>query len=414
MYFIVVIEPTFNKNESLQVPDGAEAFEGEDTTDDPHKAPDSPEPVELDDSLFDTTFTDAIATGEIKLAYIPDSPTYEDGDDPFDTSAVTDVVKRIEEAEKKAKRTVNLGDTVEFLTGKVEMTGISRPRTRPGETKAKARPRPQAINLLGDFDDSNLPTAPPQDYSKKGAATTEKSVDLFDKILDTPIKDTSSPLLDKIDLLPKKATGDGTEGEANKKGDELSKGTGMKDVIDEFDMISQLDPISGSAESELPFGIPTSIPSSIAALLTTSTAPNEPEEDEWDEEFAALAAESVHKKPPPGEDEPDEDPFDTSFVDKSAAHGKCELKMIENEFLGDVKSDANAGGDGDDDFDFNPRLGEDPPKTLQIQNPPKMNPLEDMSPLSMKAPTIEPHKKASDSGNEYEISFEHKVRGQSA
>lgn len=389
-----------HKNEFLQVPDGAEAFEGEDTTDDPQKAPDSPEPVELDDSLFDTTFTDAIATGEIKLAYIPDSPTYEDEDDPFDTSAVTDVVKRIEEEEKKAKRTVNLGDTVEFLTGKVERTGISRPRTRPGEMKAKARPRPQAINLLGDFDDSNLPTAPPPDYSKKGATTSEKSVDLFDKILDTPIKDTSSPLLEKIDLLPKKAIGDGTEGEANKKDDELSKGNGIKDVIDEFDVISQLDPISGSAEFEpLAAGVPTSIPSSIAALLTTSTAPNEPEEDEWDDEFAALAAESIHKKPPPGEDEPEEDPFDTSFVDKSASHGKCELKMIENEVLGEVKSDTTAGGDDDDDFDFDPRQGESPPKTLQIQNAPKLNPLEDMSPGSVKAPTIEPHKKASDSGN---------------
>lgn len=390
---------------NFQVPaeDGATALEGEDTTDDPFaKVPESPEdivPVELDDSLFDTAFVDAVATGDIKLTYIPDSPTEEEGDDPFDTSGVTDIVKRIEEEEKKARRQVNLGDAVDVLTGKGDKTGIARPRIKAGEMKAKARPRPHAVNLLGDFDDASVPTPPLPEVTRKGKGGTvvekPKPKDIFDQILDEPSTDTGSPLLEKVDILPSAAS-------ESIKASSAEPQDGIKDVISEFDIIGQLDPISGSADSEpLPSGIPSSIPSSIAALLAPA---GDPEEDELDDEFAALAAESVHKGPAPAEveeapEEEEEDPFDTSYLDVSA--GKCELKIIENEILGDVQSSEKegkpAGGnleDDDDDFDFNPRLGESPPKNLQIQNAPKLNPLEDLSPMNVKAPTIEPHVKA--------------------
>lgn len=43
--------------------------------------------LDEEDDIFDTAYIDAIAAGEVKLAYIPESPTdKQDGDDPFDTS----------------------------------------------------------------------------------------------------------------------------------------------------------------------------------------------------------------------------------------------------------------------------------------------------------------------------------------
>ncbi|ODM94132.1 Protein stoned-A [Orchesella cincta] len=394
-----------NNAEHEEVTEADGAF-GTDTTDDAFntaaQVPESPEeviPVELDDSLFDTTFTDAIAAGEIKLAYIPDSPTHDDEDDPFNTAIFDDVVKKIEEDEKRQAKQVNLGCAVDVLTGKGDKTGIARPRTKAAETKAKARPRPHAINLLGDFDAEMPPSAPSQSGSNM-----ERPKDIFDQILDAPSQEVTIDIMASREIQRKK------DSDAASKEDK-----GIKDVISEFDIISQLDPICGSAEAEpLPSGVPSSIPSSIAALLITSTAPPPEEDDDLDDEFAALAAESIHKGPSPAsivptteveeEVEPaaEDDPFDTSYVEKTAAHGKCELKILENEFLGDVTCEkgeggsggGTGGGDDDDDFDFNPRLGESPPKTLEIQNAPKKNPLEDMSPMTGRAPTIEPEVKA--------------------
>jgi len=39
-----------------------------------------------DDDVFNTAYIDAITTGAVKLAYIPDSPIDQPEDDPFDTS----------------------------------------------------------------------------------------------------------------------------------------------------------------------------------------------------------------------------------------------------------------------------------------------------------------------------------------
>ncbi|CAG7820852.1 unnamed protein product, partial [Allacma fusca] len=100
----------------------------------------------------------------------------------------------------------------------------------------------------------------------------------------------------------------------------------------------------------------------------------------WDDEFAALAAESLHKepssrsatqspapsrppppsKPPPpvtpAVEEPEDDPFDTTFV-TNIPLGKSELKIVESQLL-DCESESKVLEE--DDFDFDPRAGEEP------------------------------------------------------
>lgn len=98
------------------------------------------------DDIFDTTYIDVIASGEVPLAYVQDSPT-EDvdiGPDPFDTSYAEQVVKG-PEVSKRGKKIVNIGSAVEVLTGRVENRSLV--------TARRPRRGPQNL-LLESFDDS--------------------------------------------------------------------------------------------------------------------------------------------------------------------------------------------------------------------------------------------------------------------
>jgi len=322
---------------------------------------------------------DAIASGEIQLAYIPDSPTEDDGDDPFDTSGVADVVKRIEEAEKKAKRQVNLGSAVDVLSGRAGVTTESRPRPKAGEStnNNKGRARPRAVNLLGDGDGS--PAVGP--HESTGSSTEPPTKDILDDILSSsPAKELDPPLLDKLDLLAQSVIVNVVPSEKKVTEDALGEENSSftKELIGEFDLIgSSHDPIVEDPNFKK---IPTT--AILAALLQP-----ELEEDDLDDEFAALAAESIHSKghPPNKEEEgaaeeEDEDPFDTTFVEKVAPPGKFELKLIESEVLG--KSDL----DDDDDFDFNPRVGEALAPGSVCPNPSPRSLLEDHSPSGEEHP----------------------------
>lgn len=120
------------------------------------------------DDLFDTTYVDAIESGEVKLAYVPDDEEVEDqGPDPFDTSTAEEILKKVEEEEKKKKKQISLGIAVDVLTGRAERdksilqeTGLLEVKPdEPGQTnKPRKRPRKiQDFSLLGSFDDnSNL------------------------------------------------------------------------------------------------------------------------------------------------------------------------------------------------------------------------------------------------------------------
>lgn len=114
------------------------------------------EEEEVEDDIFDTSFVDAVASGEVKLAYIPESPTKEElGDDPFDTSIAERAILG-PAFNKKGKKLVPLGAAVEVLTGRVELPTCAiarRPVNRRGLQQQKDL-------LLGSFDlDDNGNTA---------------------------------------------------------------------------------------------------------------------------------------------------------------------------------------------------------------------------------------------------------------
>lgn len=107
------------------------------------------ESEEEDDNIFDTAYIDAIATGEVKLAYIPESPTEkQDGDDPFDTSIAERAILG-PEVERKGKKLVPLGAAVEVLTGRVQLPTCATKRPTSKRQVLKERDL-----LLGSFDDN--------------------------------------------------------------------------------------------------------------------------------------------------------------------------------------------------------------------------------------------------------------------
>ncbi|XP_035704742.1 protein stoned-A isoform X2 [Folsomia candida] len=330
----------------------------EEIPEEPVVAPEDVEPVELDDSLFDTAYLDAIAAGEIKLAYIPDSPTEEEGDDPFDTSGVADVVKRIEEAEKKAKRQVNLGSAASFLSGKGATEGeLDNSRARPRAGGRTGRARPRAVNLLGDSE--NAPAAP----IFESASKKEEQKDIFDDLLNSepndalPLPELESCILASTSPVPSVQV---------VKSESPTTDKAIQDILGEFDDILAK---AESSSSEPPTRLVGGSADYLRSIL-------EPEED-LDDEFAALASESLAKSPLPvkeeeAEAEPEEDdPFDTTFVEKVVVEEK-EVEQVE------LKKD------DDDDFDFDPRADE--PARL---TPPPQSLLDDHSPTGENLPTLE-------------------------
>lgn len=97
---------------------------------------DSEEESEEADDIFDTNYIDTLTSGNVPLAFVPDSPE-EDADlgpDPFDTAYADKLIKG-PEVSKRGKKIVNIGSAVEVLTGKVEKVStagiVKRPRRGP-------------------------------------------------------------------------------------------------------------------------------------------------------------------------------------------------------------------------------------------------------------------------------------------
>lgn len=106
------------------------------------------ESEEEEDDIFDTTYIDAIAAGEVKLAYIPESPNQETaGDDPFDTSIAERAILG-PAVERKGKKLVPIGAAVEVLTGRVQIPTCAK------ATSSRRQILKDTNLLLGSFDDN--------------------------------------------------------------------------------------------------------------------------------------------------------------------------------------------------------------------------------------------------------------------
>lgn len=258
------------------------------------------EESEQDDDIFDTSYVDVVASGDVKLAYIPDSPTEEDtGPDPFDTSIVDTVIK----VDPRKKNLVSLGCAVEVLTGKVEKP-VPVPEALPVKRK---RPKRRDL-LLGSFDeleksDEPVPvvdTPPSKSILDEEPEFVPDAIDLSINLATTLPQ--PSPLVDRKNLPTAKEV------------DQQCS----KSIVEEFDIVRHTDPVTSSVVDV---------------------------DDELDDEFAALAQESILKEPIKGPldcsgnydtvcegTDDGVDPFDTSFA-SNVLPGKFELKLIEEEVL---------------------------------------------------------------------------------
>lgn len=368
------------------------------------------------DDIFDTSYIDVITSGEVKLAYIPDSPTEQpdDGDDPFDTTYAAKVIGNDEDIKRKQKlEKVSLGIAVDVLTGKAAPP--SKPPPLPDHAVAKRavprRVKPVDLLKLGSFDDSGSSEA----AGGEVLAAEEPASLLDDDALAIPedLPPVGTPIIPPASVLAA----------APEEPRELKEPAKEDKPIDlsEFDVIAEKPVVD----------IPVSNLALVAAALGGPPAPAPDEEDEFDDEFAALAQESLQKQkededefavdgddpfdttvaavvlgqpeepvpnvdvllagpqaswsafdedehehphlkpsrpppprpaPPPAHVNEDVDPFDTSIA-HNILPGKTELKLIEKEILEhDQHNEARILSNSDSDFDFNPRAGEQPPQ----------------------------------------------------
>lgn len=211
------------------------------------------------DDIFDTSYVDVITSGEVKLAYIPESPTGEEAEfDPFDTSIVDKVIQP--NSTKKNKRYISLGCAVEVLSGKeVDIN--------PEVFRSTAvRKRPKPVNLLLENFDENTAVVP---VDEKPVKT------LLDDDPDLPTDSLPLHIVTPIEVKPQPTK------EENPKTPQQD----ISQIIDEFDSPLIVTETANVARIQL--------------------------DDDIDDEFAALAAKSLSKSPIPE----DVDPFDTSFAD---------------------------------------------------------------------------------------------------
>ncbi|XP_050527345.1 LOW QUALITY PROTEIN: protein stoned-B-like [Daktulosphaira vitifoliae] len=222
----------------------------------------SEEESDHEDDIFDTSYVDIIASGEVKLAYIPESPTEEKEEfDPFDTSIVDKVIKP--NSTKKNQRYISLGCAVEVLSGKeVDIN--------PDVFRLSAvRKRPKPVNLLLESFDESSSLKIEDDVPVKTLLDDDSDLPADDLPLTivTPVKEikiNSNEIEDQI-KTPEQD---------------------IANIINEFDT---------------PLVISEEVATGKLQLV----------DDDIDNEFAALAAESLSKTHLPE----DIDPFDTSFVD---------------------------------------------------------------------------------------------------
>nr|XP_023017632.1 protein stoned-A [Leptinotarsa decemlineata]XP_023017633.1 protein stoned-A [Leptinotarsa decemlineata]XP_023017634.1 protein stoned-A [Leptinotarsa decemlineata] len=263
-----------------------------------------------DDGIFDTAYIDAIAAGEVKLAYIPESPTEkQDGDDPFDTSIAERAILG-PEVERKGKKLVPLGSAVEVLTGRVQLPtcATKRPIARRQILKEKDL-------LLGSFDDTSKLEIAVEDTSEiKKTLLDEDPVPLPGAPIDLSNPIQFPPVSLPVSIVP---------------ADEGS-------IIDEFDVIAKTVD-DDDIEFEALAAESLSKTSSATVNLQFDVSSTVADDFKW----SAFEAEPI----PNDEELLEDDPFDTTF----AANILPDLKLDKTIF-GEIQSSGLVNGDIDENL----------------------------------------------------------------
>ncbi|KAH8245407.1 hypothetical protein KR032_009895 [Drosophila birchii] len=141
------------------------------------------------DDIFATDYIEAITSGELQLAVVPDSPVFaeDDGPDPFDTAYAEKVIVGADRS-KGNKKLVSLGAAVEVLSGRVDRehaVALAKPKRKlrkgiqnlllsesveladpEGDLLAGVDPQQQQQhNLLDDLDEELPESTAPIDLS---------------------------------------------------------------------------------------------------------------------------------------------------------------------------------------------------------------------------------------------------------
>lgn len=267
------------------------------------------------DDIFDTSYVDAVERGEVKLAYVPDSPDDFQDDDIFDTSHVDALIKGQDAKSHKGKKGLDIGVAVEVLTGRIDNVSVrttKRKRVIPGD-------------LLLESTDQEVPSV----------AVVQVSEPVEKSILDT---DSDIPITTPIDLSVSLHTSLIQQSRRASQEDLFTAGqtqqlNNEEDELDEFALLAA-ESIEASAEvkkvqeSEI----------KLEPVLQESWSAFEADKNE--SVFAECIVEDQIDVLDPylGED----DPFDTSFADAVVPSSQLQQVAREAVIL-------------EDDDDFDPR-----------------------------------------------------------
>jgi len=352
------------------------------------------EPEEEEEDIFNTSYVDAVASGELKLAYIPDSPTEEpqEGDDPFDTSIADKFI-----VNNPKKRYLNLGCAVQVLSGRVDSASTT-PAVVASSAAKRRIVRPVKL-LLDSFDegtpatdepvvaslDSPLKTLLDEDPADFGdrtpaceippLAAVVAPVATVNEILPTPKRGSQSPaaLLESLSLAEFEILPSTT-----------AEATFKQDSIDSFGSID--DEFAELAQARKSTTV-------VAATTPTAPGPITPVDP-----LAVTPITEVHGP----------DPFDTSIVDKIIGVNPPE----ESHLLGHHSVSVLSAIE-DDDFD--PRADDFDPTTDSIGAVSTQVPVIVSSPvISPTSPTLPildaPHATVTllteDTGNDQELELD--------
>lgn len=199
----------------------AAAAEADDADKSEYGLTDEESEEEEQDDIFDTSFVEAVERGEVKLAYVPDSPEQFKDDDIFDTSHVDALIKGQESKSSKGKKALDIGIAVEVLTGRIDNVTVTSKRPKrviPGD-------------LLLESDDKDLPLT----SVTCSVEPSEKSI--LDIDSDIPI---STPIDLSISLHTSLVQQNKNNGSEIKAESEQSYCTKLSNDDEDFDEFTQL------------------------------------------------------------------------------------------------------------------------------------------------------------------------------
>ncbi|KAJ8970848.1 hypothetical protein NQ317_019122 [Molorchus minor] len=250
------------------------------------------EEEDTDDNIFDTAYIDAIAAGEVKLAYIPESPTEKlEGDDPFDTSIAERAILG-PEVRRKGKKLVPIGAAVEVLTGRVHLPTCA---TKPPISSRRQILKEKDL-LLRSFDDN-------------AHLKVTSNAHLLDD-------DPKALLADEpIDLIA-------TVSQIVNTGNHHESTDNSKDLVREFEVISTASDDPEDIEFEALAAESLSKSATVLFSFPVKGAPRLIEDEIKWKAFEEKTASGLG------------DPFDTTFV-QNVLPGETELKSIGTEILND-------------------------------------------------------------------------------